>query len=198
MQDLIAVASRLGNRGWTPATSSNFSCKLNTEKPAFAITQSGRDKAQLALDDLMVIDESGLALEPKTAKPSAETVLHLKLYNLFPCGAVLHTHSVLATATSMHEKANSKLEFEGFELLKAFTGIKTHDTCRFVPVIENSQDMNEIWRDVEAYLPDPLCLPAFLIRGHGAYAWGEDVFAAQRHLEALEHLLECRRVLRWP
>jgi methylthioribulose-1-phosphate dehydratase len=28
-----------------------------------------------------------------------------------------------------------------------------------------------------------------LIRGHGLYVWGEDVFSAKRHIEAVEYLL---------
>ena len=33
--------------------------------------------------------------------------------------------------------------------------------------------------------------PAYLIRGHGAYAWGKDMEEAERVIEALEHLLSC-------
>jgi methylthioribulose-1-phosphate dehydratase len=31
----------------------------------------------------------------------------------------------------------------------------------------------------------------FLIRQHGTYAWGENLFAAKRHLESLDYLCEC-------
>ena len=31
----------------------------------------------------------------------------------------------------------------------------------------------------------------FLIRKHGLYTWGKDVFAARRHIEIYEFLFEC-------
>jgi methylthioribulose-1-phosphate dehydratase len=31
---------------------------------------------------------------------------------------------------------------------------------------------------------------AFVIRNHGTYAWGKNLFEAKRHLETLEYLLE--------
>ena len=34
--------------------------------------------------------------------------------------------------------------------------------------------------------------PGLLITGHGLYAWGKDLFSANRHLEILEFLLEQR------
>jgi methylthioribulose-1-phosphate dehydratase len=34
-------------------------------------------------------------------------------------------------------------------------------------------------------------VPAYLIRGHGAYGWGKDMEEAERVIEALEHLLSC-------
>ena len=30
----------------------------------------------------------------------------------------------------------------------------------------------------------------FIIRNHGVYAWGENLFEAKRHLETIEYLLE--------
>ncbi|MEL7265147.1 MAG: class II aldolase/adducin family protein, partial [Planctomycetota bacterium] len=31
----------------------------------------------------------------------------------------------------------------------------------------------------------------FLIRGHGLYTWGRDLFAARRHVEIFEFLFDC-------
>jgi methylthioribulose-1-phosphate dehydratase len=35
----------------------------------------------------------------------------------------------------------------------------------------------------------------FVIRNHGTYAWGKNLFEAKRHLESLEYLLEVRHKL---
>src|SRR5579884_2791943 len=51
--DAIADAAReLAQHGWTPATSSNFSMRVDTDHAA--ITISGRDKGKLGRDDIML------------------------------------------------------------------------------------------------------------------------------------------------
>src|SRR6185312_12562049 len=84
-------ASELAARGWTPATSSNFSMRVDATHAA--ITVSGRDKGKLDRDDIMLIDMNGHAVGTE-ARPSAETALHTQIYRRRPtAGAVLHTHS---------------------------------------------------------------------------------------------------------
>jgi len=48
--------------------------------------------------------------------------------------------------------------------------------------------------EVDRYLHDGP--PGYLIRGHGLYAWGADMGAAVRHLEAFEFLLQCALLTR--
>ena len=33
---------------------------------------------------------------------------------------------------------------------------------------------------------------SFLIKQHGTYAWGKNLFEAKRHLETLEYLCHCK------
>src|SRR5690349_24017317 len=79
--ELIANTRELAQLGWTPATSSNFSMRLD-ERTA-AITVSGRDKGRLVPDDIMVVDLEGRAVG-SDKRPSAETVLHTQLYARLP------------------------------------------------------------------------------------------------------------------
>jgi methylthioribulose-1-phosphate dehydratase len=59
--DAIANAAReLAAFGWTPATSSNFSMRIDEELAA--ITISGRDKGRLGREDIMVVDMAGKAV----------------------------------------------------------------------------------------------------------------------------------------
>jgi len=59
--DTLAAAGRwLSGRGWTPATSSNFSLRLDAGHAA--ITVSGRDKGALGRDDFMAVDFDGHAV----------------------------------------------------------------------------------------------------------------------------------------
>jgi len=186
--ELIVNVRELAALGWTPATSSNFSRRLD-ERHA-AITVSGRDKGRLVEDDIMVVDFDGRAVG-SDHRPSAETLLHTQLYRRFPeIGCVLHTHSTVQTIASRLFAGAGKVRLEGYELLKAFYGNDTHEAAIDLPVLANSQDMPELAARVEALL-DTQCLWGYLIDGHGIYAWGRDMAEARRHLEAFEFLLGC-------
>jgi methylthioribulose-1-phosphate dehydratase len=190
----IVVATReLAAAGLTPATSSNFSRRLDDRHAA--ITISGRDKGRLSEDDVMVVDFDGKAVG-SDHRPSAETLLHVQLYRRFPeIGCVLHTHSVAQTVASRLYAGAGHVRLEGYELLKAFEGNRTHETAVDVPVLPNSQDMHTLAAQVDALL-DRQCMWGYLIDGHGLYAWGADMAQARRHLDAFEFLLSCELELR--
>ena len=191
--EIVAATRELSALGWTPATSSNFSMRLD-ERHA-AITVSGRDKGRLVATDIMVVDMAGKAVATDH-RPSAETLLHTQLYARFPdVGCVLHTHSHVQTVASRLYAAQGHVHLEGYELLKAFAGNQTHEMAVDVPVLSNTQDMDELAEWVETLL-DQQPMWGYLINGHGLYAWGKDMAEARRHLEAFEFLLSCELDLR--
>ncbi|MBE2292719.1 MAG: methylthioribulose 1-phosphate dehydratase [Xanthomonadales bacterium] len=190
---LIGNIRELAQAGWTPATSSNFSHRLDDHHAA--ITVSGRDKGRLVEDDIMVVDFDGRAVG-RPLRPSAETLLHTQLYRRYPeIGCVLHTHSPVQTVASRLYAGAGHVRLEGYELLKAFHGNSTHETAVDVPVFANTQDMDVLAAQVDALL-DSQAMWGYLIDGHGLYAWGRDMAEARRHLEAFEFLLGCELELR--
>ena len=190
---LIANIRELSQLGWTPATSSNFSHRLDDRHAA--ITVSGRDKGRLVEDDIMVVDFDGQGVAT-AHRPSAETLLHTQLYRRFPeIGCVLHTHSPVQTVASRLFAGAGHIRLEGYELLKAFHGNNTHEAEIEVPVFANTQDMPTLAAQVDALL-DRQSLWGYLIDGHGLYAWGRDMAEARRHLEAFEFLFHCELELR--
>lgn len=191
--DIIVNVRELAQRGWTPATSSNFSCRMDERH--VAITVSGRDKGRLTEADIMVVDLDGRPVATQH-RPSAETLLHTQLYARYPdIGCVLHTHSHNQTVASRLYAGMGHVHLEGYELLKAFPGTHTHDTSLELPVFPNSQDMPTLAAQVDATL-DRQPMWGYLIDGHGLYAWGRDMAEARRHLEAFEFLLGCELELR--
>ena len=190
---LITNCRELAHLGLTPATSSNFSQRLDTQH--CAITVSGRDKGRLVQDDIMVVDFDGRPVATDK-RPSAETLLHTQLYRRFAdVGCILHTHSKTQTIASRLFAKQGHITFEGYELQKAFRGNDTHEGAVRVPVLPNSQDMPALAAMVEAEL-DRGPLWGYLIEGHGLYAWGRDMAEARRHLDAFEFLLSCELELR--
>jgi methylthioribulose-1-phosphate dehydratase len=188
-QSLANTARELAAMGWTPATSSNFSARLDATSAV--ITISGRDKGRLDIDDFMVVDFHGKAIE-SAHRPSAETLLHTQLYaHDTAIGCVLHTHSRIQTVASRLFAERGEVELAGYELLKAFRGYATHEARMCVPVLPNSQDMAALAKTIDGYLHRDHPLHGYLIDGHGIYTWGHDLKEARRHLDAFEFLLAC-------
>ncbi|OJT50570.1 methylthioribulose 1-phosphate dehydratase [Pseudomonas moraviensis] len=187
-QQIVDAGRFLYGRGWSPATSSNYSTRLSPSEAL--LTVSGKHKGQLGVDDVLATDLSGNSLEPGK-KPSAETLLHTQLYRWrAEIGAVLHTHSVNATVLS-RLTTEDFIEFEDYELQKAFSGISTHESRVRVPIFDNDQDIARLAAKVQPWLDaHPDCV-GYLIRGHGLYTWGAQMSDALRQIEAFEFLFEC-------
>ena len=166
---LCATARWCYTQGWVPATSGNFSVR---QSGRILITASGLDKGTLTPAGLLEIDLEGRVLGGD-GKPSAETGLHLVLYNARPeAGAILHVHTVWNP------------------LLKGLSNVATHEHVEQVPILSNSQNYAELTAQLVAALDKYSHAHGVLLSRHGLYTWGESVAEARRHLEALEFLFE--------
>jgi len=183
---LVDAGRIIDGKGWVPATSGNFSARLNDGN--IAITVSGKHKGLLQTSDIMLIDADGNSLDGK--KPSAETMLHTALYKRFSdVRCILHPHSLNATLISKLFPAGCVLE--NYELLKAFNGIDTHESRVVIPVFANDQNIPRLAAKVDRYLDQHGAIYGYVIEGHGLYTWGNSVQETMRHLEALDYLFDC-------
>jgi methylthioribulose-1-phosphate dehydratase len=191
---LLAIGAEFHSRGWSLATSSNYSIRLSRQPLKLLMTASGKDKSALTPADFVVVDGHGAILHSSGEgnKPSAETLLHVVAAAEENVGAVLHTHSVAATMLSdIHAKAGF-VTFEGYEMLKGLNGITTHEHRHRLPIFENTQDIGGLAEQLRERLKtEPEALKyGFLLRRHGLYTWGRDLAEARRHVEVLEFLFE--------
>ncbi|MGA2536599.1 MAG: methylthioribulose 1-phosphate dehydratase [Terracidiphilus sp.] len=193
-ESLCATARWCYDRGWVPATSGNFSVRIEGR---ILVTASGLDKGTLTPAGLLEIDADGHVLAG-IGKPSAETGLHLALYReRSAAGAILHVHTVWNTILSAHYEHAGVASIVGYELLKGLAGVATHDYLEQVPILKNSQNYAELVGNLEDALRTFPRAHGVLLSRHGLYTWGESVADARRHLEALEFLFEVegRRLL---
>lgn len=187
---LLAEAGRsFYGRGWALGTSGNFSAVVSFDPLRLAISASGVDKGALTPDDILEVDGGGKLLRGR-GRPSDEARLHLSVVRARGAGAVLHTHSMWGTLLSEAFAADGGLFVEGFEMLKGLAGVQTHEHREWLPIIENSQDMESLSRLLEETLARHPETHGVLLRRHGLYTWGRDLMEAKRHVEIIEFLLE--------
>jgi methylthioribulose-1-phosphate dehydratase len=191
-RELIDIGAEFHSRGWSLATSSNYSVVLDREPLRLLVTASGKDKSRLRESDFVVVGDDGRSVTPTNERPSAETLLHVVLARQPAIGAVLHTHSIWATLLTDWRREAGCVRLSGYEMLKGLEGIRTHEAVVDVPIFDNTQDIPALAAEVERWLCDGKTLPrlGFLIHHHGLYTWGRDLPEARRHVEALEFLFE--------
>lgn len=186
LADVAGIGRFAASMGWVPATSGNFSRRIDAA--TIAITRSGVDKGALTERDITILAID----EPLPAGVSAETPLHLARYRSDPAiGAIAHVHTVAATLLSRRDEAVGAVTFEGYEMQKALAGIATHEGALRLTVFSNAQDTQALAERIESALVRDAGVPGYLLAGHGLYAWGATMTDAQRHLEGLEFLLRC-------
>ncbi|MCL6549067.1 MAG: methylthioribulose 1-phosphate dehydratase [Alicyclobacillus sp.] len=189
--EVVRLADRLAARGWLPATSGNLSVKVESDPLVFAITRSGADKQRLQPQDVIRVNAQMQVLDRDPGqpeyKPSAETIVHVKLYEQFQCGCVLHVHTLHNNLASQRYFDGGNILLQDHELLKALDHWEPRAAIR-VPIVENYHDIPTLAAAVaDAARAD---VPGVLVRNHGIYVWGATAEAAQRYLEAFEFLFE--------
>lgn len=195
---IIKAGRFAAGQGWVPATSGNFSVRIDGER--IAVTKSGRDKGSLSPGDITAIS----AKDPLPPGISAEAPLHAALYARQPgIGAIFHVHSPNAALISRLHAGRAAVRFQGWELQKAFAGVASHETALEVPIFANDQDTKALAKRIDEALSEPAAVaraPGYLLAGHGLYAWGAAPADAERHLEAFDALfaleLEMMRISR--
>lgn len=194
LKEQIAETIRHYNtKGWSPATSTNYSFK--DEDGTIWVSRSGVDKSTFLPSDFITVDSEGNAIgEFVGIKPSAETLIHCVIYAHFPeTKVILHSHSIYPVLIS--SVINERITFEGYEIQKGFDGQTSHENAIDIPIFYNTQDMQLFKQMIENNL-DKITNHSFLIKKHGTYAWGKDLFEAKRHLETLEYLCQCEWMLK--
>jgi L-fuculose-phosphate aldolase len=94
---VLAAAKDMLRRGLVEGTAGNISARRSDGN--IVITPSSIDYAEMALDDLVLVDSVGAVQHARDGRhPSSEMHLHLACYEAFDdIGSVIHSHPVWAT-----------------------------------------------------------------------------------------------------
>ena len=103
-EDILAAARMLLDKGLVAGTWGNVSIRSAADK-LVAVTPSGRSYANLRPEDIVIVDIGGQVRDGRW-KPSSELPMHLAIYAARPdIHAIVHTHSVYASACAVARKA---------------------------------------------------------------------------------------------
>jgi L-fuculose-phosphate aldolase len=167
-EQVAAVSRRLAGQGLMIGTSGNLSVRAGDH---VAITPTGAHLERLEAGQVTVVDLDGRVADGELA-PSSELQLHLGVYRRYDAGAVVHTHSPLATALSC---VLSELPCVHYSMLLLGGSVRVADYATFgTPELADS---------VLGALDGRA---AALMANHGAIAHGADLEAAAELAELLE------------
>ena len=185
--ELADIKDELAARDWFPGTSGNLSIKVSHDPLRFLVTASGRDKRKRTPEDFLLVNEQSQSIEQTDLKPSAETVLHQRIYEKTDAGCSLHVHTISNNIISELYAEQAEITFQNQELIKAFN-IWEEDGSITIPIVPNYADLGQLAEAVAEQIRPGI--KGVLIRNHGITAWGRNGFEAKKHLEAFEFLFE--------
>lgn len=191
--ELADIKDELAARDWFPGTSGNLAIRVSDDPLTFLVTASGRDKRKRTDEDFVLVDATGQLIGEQTGKPSAETLLHVEIFNKTNATCSLHVHTVDNNVISELYAANGHVTFTGQEIIKALGYWEETASVR-IPIIENHADIPTLARAFAPHVTSDA--GAVLIRNHGITVWGETPAAAKRYLEAYEFLFSYSLKLR--
>ena len=165
-------ARRMVTDGLAIGTAGNVSAR---DGDKIVITPSGRRFDTLQPEELCVIDLAGQPVD-LPLPPSSEVPMHLAAYRQTAAGAIVHTHSMFATAV-----ATSCPELPAIHYTIGFLG----GPVRVVPYA--TFGTRELADGLRAALADR---HVALLQNHGAVAVGRDVEQAYERARLLEWLAE--------
>ena len=169
---VLDIARRMVADGLVIGTSGNVSARAGDQ---IVITPSGRRYDTLEPADLCVLRVTGEPVD-LPLRPSSELPMHLAAYRATGAGAVVHTHSMFATAV-----ATSCPELPAVHYTIGFLGGPVR-VVRYATF--GTPELAEGLREALAGRS------AALLQNHGATAVGTDVGQAYEHARLVEWLAE--------
>lgn len=146
-RELADIKDELAARDWFPGTSGNLAIRVSNDPLTFLVTASGRDKRKRTDEDFVLVDATGQLIGEQSGKPSAETLLHVDIFNNSNATCSLHVHTVDNNVISELYAAQGHVTFKGQEIIKALGYWEETASVR-IPIIENHADIPTLARKI--------------------------------------------------
>jgi L-ribulose-5-phosphate 4-epimerase len=155
-----------------------------------AIKPSGVPYQKLTTMDMVLVSiETGEVVD-SALRPSSDTPTHLELYRAFRCGAVVHTHSRLATAFAQAQTPIRCLNTTHADYFRGDVPVTRPMT---EAEVASDYERNTGLVIVETFRGrglSPEEIGAVLVANHGPFIWADDPMLAVEAAHVLEYLAE--------
>lgn len=181
------------DKGWISGTGGGICNRLSPDE--LLLAPSGVHKERVRPGDFFVVSlrDGRVIVRPKDPrlKPSECGPIFRAIIARRDAGSVIHSHALSAVLAGDLAEADGRLVVRGFEMLKGIRG-GSNRAAHVLPVIKNTPEEPQLTAQADVALQSPQFAAAYgiLVRDHGAYIWGEDVWEAKRHAEVYHFLFE--------
>ncbi len=179
-------------KGWISGTGGGICARLS--KDELLLAPSGVHKERIRPGDFFVVRlRDGHPIhKPRdpNLRPSECDAIFRAVIRERGAGSVMHSHALPAVLAADLAIRDS-IAISGFEMLKGIRGCSNREFHQ-VPVVKNTVQEPALAGDISRALRQPGFASAccVLVRDHGAYIWGADIWEAKRHAEVYHFLFE--------
>lgn len=183
---LIQAHKKIESLGLIIQNFGNISCRINLNE--YLIKPSGIESKNLNANNLVKINISNHQSLSKH-KPSSDSKTHMILYkNFSKINAIVHTHSLFATAWAQSYKSIPCMGTTSADFWKGSIPLVRNLSKKKV---ENNYEENTGISIVEYFKrkkKNYLDFPGVIVAHHGPFVWGTNLVEAVKNAEALEFI----------
>jgi methylthioribulose-1-phosphate dehydratase len=182
-------------RGWVSGTGGGICGPA--EDGGLLLAPTGVHKERVRTDEFFTVDpaDGHVVRSPAndTLRPSECNTIFCLTHRERGAWSVVHSHALSAVLAGdlAADAGRDNLTIRDLEMLKGLPGVTNQDV-HLVPVVHNTPREPELVEQLTAVFDDPRFASSYavIVRDHGAYIWGADVWEAKRHTEVYHFLFE--------
>ena len=179
-------------KGWVAGTGGGICCSIGKDRVLMAPT--GVHKERINPADLFLVDARARLIQSprnRSLRLTECSAIFSLLIHRRQAGSVLHSHGLSAVLAADLAAGKNRVTFRDLEMLKGIQGLSNSDR-HAVPVVQNTAREGQLVAQMEKVLDDPQFDRSFciLVKDHGAYIWGKDLWETKRHGEVYHFLFE--------
>ena len=180
-------------KGWVSGTGGGICGTFDGDK--ILVAPTGVHKEKVVPADLFVVNAKTGAVSQRPKKRALRlsecSPIFCEIIREQGAGSVMHSHSLPAVLAADLAVASDHVVFQQMEMLKGIKGGAYLDKHP-VPVIENTRHEPDLLKQMREVLSRREYSRSYciLVRDHGAYIWGGDVWETKRHTEIYHFLFE--------